>query len=426
MSQGATPTKRMLMLKIRSLPLLLLFSVVIIHGCGSNGPAGPDPFEERAIPSHMLPHVEEIVNAGNLFAFDLYAELKDEVGNTFFSPYSISSALSMTYAGAAGITAEEMARVLHVPNDPSQWHPSVGALQNSLNVGSNGYELSVANRLWAQEGYPFLESFFAIMQDCYDAGVVLINFALDPEAARLTINEWVADQTHDKIQDLIAEGLIDASTRLVLVNAIYFKGTWLTQFDPEHTTDGSFRITADEFVTVPMMMLEEAEFNYTHTDEVSILEMPYDGEDLSMIILLPDEIDGLPELEAALTLPDVESWLASMHETILNVNLPKFEMTSEFRLDEVLAGLGMPSAFGENADFSNMTGARGLYISAVIHEAFVNVNEEGTEAAAATAVIIRESATCTSFVADHPFIFLIRDNVTGSILFMGRVTDPSA
>ncbi len=414
------------MLKTRSLPLFLLFFAVMISGCGDSSPTGPDPFGARAIPEHMLPFVEEAVTAGNLFAFDLYAELKDGEGNRFFSPYSISSALSMTYAGAAGITEEEMARVLHVPNNPSQWHPAVGALQNSLNRGIalGGYELSIANRLWAQEGYPFLESFFAIMQDCYDAGVALINFALDPEAARLIINEWVADQTQDKIQDLISPPL-SGDTRLVLVNAIYFKGTWLTQFDPELTTDRSFRITADESVTVPMMMLKETEFNYVQTDDVSILEMPYDGEDLSMIVLLPEEVDALTELEDALTLARVESWLASMYKTTLNVILPKFEMTSEFLLNEVLARMGMPSAFG-NADFSNMTGARDLFISAVIHKAFVNVNEEGTEAAAATAVIMLETCMGNSFVANHPFIFLIRDNVTGSILFMGRVSDPSA
>ncbi len=415
------------MLKTRSLPLLLLFFAMMINGCGSNSPTGPDPFVERAIPEHMLPFVEEAVTAGNQFAFDLYAELKDGEGNRFFSPYSISSALSMTYAGAAGITEEEMARVLHVPNDPSQWHPAAGALQNSLNrgVALNGYELSIANRLWVQEGYAFLESFLAIVQDCYDAGLELINFALDPEAARLIINEWVADQTHDKIQDLIPPPL-SGDTRLVLVNAIYFKGTWLTQFDPENTTDWSFRITADESVTVPMMTLREAEFNYAQTDDVSILEMPYDGEDLSMIVILPAEIDGLTELEDALTLARVKSWLASMHKTTLNVLLPKFEMTSEFPLNEVLSRLGMPSAFDDNADFSNMTGARDLFISAVIHKAFVNVNEEGTEAAAATAVIMGYAGALDSFVADHPFIFLIRDNVTGSILFMGRVSDPSA
>ncbi len=375
------------------------------------------------------PDVETVVHGNTQFALHLYRRLKEREGNLFFSPYSVSTALAMTYAGARGNTERQMAQALRFPLGQKRLHPAFTSLEAGLNAaqGQGSIQLRVANALWPQEGYAFLKEFLVLAREHYGALITPLDYG-DPEAARETINIWVEEKTEQKIKDLIVPGVLDVLTRLVLVNAIYFKGDWASQFDKALTEKAAFWMTPAQKVDVPLMT-RESTFKYTETDSLQVLELPYVGEDLSMIVLLPNRIDGLAELEEALTVENLGKWTSRLWERDVQVFLPRFKMTSQFRLDGALISLGMIDAFdGDRADFSGMDGrARWLYISAVIHKAFVDVNEEGTEAAAATAVVMR--ALCVppppaTFRADHPFVFLIRENLTGSILFLGRVVNP--
>jgi len=377
-----------------------------------------------------------VKSGNNAFALDLYGKLSEQEGNLFFSPYSISTALAMTYAGARGNTAAQMAEVMHF-NLPQEWlHPAFGTLILYLQVRQQqegGYELAVANALWGQKGYPWLNEFLELTRENYGAGLRLqeVDFAGDTEGARQTINDWVEEETREKILELLQEGDINVETALVLTNAIYFKGDWASRFKENRTRPGPFTLSDGSKVEVPMMHQTE-EFGYMETDGLQALELPYAGEELSMLVLLPREIEGLAELEESLTVVKLDEWLGALREREVDVYLPRFKMVSRFELSEVLKALGMTDAFDpQNADFTGMMAPRDiegpLWISMVIHKAFVDVNEEGTEAAAATAVIMQgldgpeEPAI---FRADHPFLFLIRDNASGSILFMGRVIDP--
>ncbi|MCD4779792.1 MAG: serpin family protein [Candidatus Omnitrophica bacterium] len=368
------------------------------------------------------------VKGNSAFGFDLYQELKDEEGNLFFSPYSISTALAMTYAGARGQTEKEMAEVLHFSLEQELLHPSFSKLQSHLNAVQNKgrIKLSVANSLWAQEGYHFLDTFFDLNKKYYGAGLNFVDFATKTEDARKTINIWVENKTQQKIKELIKPPMIDSLTSLVLCNAIYFKGDWLSRFDKKRTMDADFYVSPDEVIKVPMMS-QKSKFKFKDFDGFSAIELPYEGNDLSMIVFLPKEIGGLVEFESILINDNVENWIDKLSHSPgseIFVSLPKFKTTCEFELADVLAEMGMPHAFA-GADFSGMTGQKDLFISKVIHKAFVDVNEEGTEAAAATAVVMtRCISRPLTFRADHPFVFLIRDNMTGSILFIGRIVDP--
>jgi len=406
---------------------MLLAFLILVVAC--DNATEPDPFEIRAIPEELRGAADEVVAANNEFACDLYRAVSSEPGNLFMSPYSIATALSMTYAGAAGTTAQEMAQVLHIPGSAPQWHEASGALLESLNRGVSlgGYELAIANRLWGQTGYVFLEAFLTILRDAYQAPLEQLDFARDPEAARLIINQWVEDQTHDRIRDLIPPGVLDALTRLVLTNAIYFKGTWLTQFDPDDTEEGLFWVAPGQSVQAQLMRMEASAHRCASLPSLQVLELPYKGEDLSMVILLPYQIDGLPALESEVTATKLDEWYDALYDAEVEIILPRWTFTSAFGLVDALSALGMPSAFDPFlADFSGMNGCRDLVVQDVIHKAFVAVNEEGTEAAAATAVVVGETSAGPSFEATHPFLFYIRDNVTGSILFLGRVVDPTA
>ncbi len=423
----------------RGLVVLPVAMALALAGCGQRAPVEPtDTSEwweippERGIPADIWPAVQEVVEAGNRFALDLYANVRDNDGNLFLSPFSISTALSMTYAGAETQTESEMADILHVSGDESEWHAAYGAYLASLNRGAGlgGYEFSTANRLWGQEDYSFLDSFLGVTRDHYEAEMGRLDFARDPEGSRLTINEWVSEQTREKIDELLQQGSVTDLTRLVLTNAIYFKSTWFWQFDPDVTEDYEFWLGPSQAVTVPLMQ-GEAEFGYAAFDNLQVLAMPYASQDVSMVVLLPRSRDGLPQLEAELTYESLESWIASLEKTDVIVGFPRFSVRWRKGLNETLADMGMPSAFSLlQADFSGMTGLRDLYIGLVIHEAYADVNEEGTEAAAATAVVMWEIVSDPEdpapplFVADHPFLFLIYDHVTGGILFMGRVVNP--
>ena len=383
---------------------------------------------------------EMIVNGNNAFALDLYAQLKNNEGNLFYSPYSISTALAMTYAGVKGQTAEQMADTLNFPkckgNDSPGWmrtteqfHKAFGRVIDRLNQqGQKGdYQLSIANALWGQKDYRFLDSFIQLNSKHYKAGLENVDFVNETEKARVKINQWVEDKTNEKIKNLIPQGTLNALTRLVLTNAIYFKGNWAEQFDKDMTKNADFFVSSDKTVTAPLMYQKE-DFKYGQSDTLQLLELTYKGEDLSMLILLPKEKDGLADMEKELTTRNLAEWQKKMHKQEVEVFLPKFKMTSQFSLAETLEKMGMPDAFDVGkADFSGMTGNKDLFISAVLHKAFVEVNEEGTEAAAATGVMMSLSMALEQpvFRADHPFVFIIKDNNTGSILFVGRVVDPT-
>ena len=368
-----------------------------------------------------------VVEGNNKFAISLYGKLKDSQGNLFLSPYSISTALAMTYAGAGGTTREQIAKALDFPAG-ERFHKTFGEIIKQLNSAGEkgGFELVVANALWGQKDYKFLKEFLSVVKTNYDGNLEQVDFKTQAEDTRKTINAWVESKTRDKIKELIKPGVLDSMTRLVLTNAIYFKGKWASQFKPERTQDAPFTLIGGEKKNIPMMN-QKAQFGYTENDIIQVLEMPYVNNDLSMVILLPKKLDGISELEKEMTSDNLIGWLAKIHKREVQVFFPRFKMTSEFSLAEVLASMGMPDAFSTKADFSGMTGNRDLFISAVVHKAYVDVNEEGTEAAAATGVAMKltsDEPPPPIFRADHPFIFLIRDNHTGSILFFGRVANP--
>ena len=373
-----------------------------------------------------------VVEGNNAFAVDLYSQLRSQSGNLFFSPESISTALAMTYAGARGDTALEMAKTLHFTLPPDRLHPAMGALLSDLNAAHNGYQLHVADALWAQQGYTFRDDFLKLNKSDYGAGFNQVDFNGATEAARLTINQWVEKKTENKIKDLLQPGVLDKTTRLVLTNAIYFKGDWQMPFDKDRTEVEDFHLSRTQTVKAPLMHDRDS-FNYLNGGMFQALEIPYKNDELSMIVFLPNNVSGLPAFEKSLTASGMRQWLGQLHPASdVILTLPKFKMTRQFKLQQTLGAMGMALAFGKSADFSGITGSRDLFISEVIHKAFVDVNEEGTEAAAATAVMMPEMAMQARtppppivFRADHPFIFLIRDNRSGGILFMGRVIDPT-
>jgi serpin B len=374
--------------------------------------------------------INSVVNANNQFALDLYLQLKKSTGNIFFSPYSISTALAMTYEGARGKTAQEMQSVFHFPTDEKLRRSSFAAIQNQINKSDSKYKLSIANALWAQNDYSFLSEYTNVLQQYYGGKATNVDFKNSTEESRQIINKWVEDKTNNKIKNLFPAGSLDSMTRLVLTNAIYFKGTWIKQFEKKQTRDTDFRVNATSIVKVPMMQRtgEDAKFNYTESDNLQILEMPYEGDKLSMIVLLPKN-DNLSSLESSLSLGKINDWRSKLREQRVDVFMPKFTFDTKYSMNETLANMGMPTAFTYSADFSGMDGTQDLYIQKVIHQAFVDVNEEGTEAAAATGVSVGLKSAMPQqtpiFRADHPFVFIIQDKENGNILFLGRVSNPS-
>jgi len=402
----------------RALALLLALAAatggpLVVHAA----PLGPD---ERGL-----------IRGNSAFAVDLYGRLKEKEGNLFFSPYSISTALAMTYAGARGDTEAQMAKVLHFGLGQDKLHGAFQQVAGQLKPRGKkpGYQLSVANALWGQEGYKFLDPFLHIGQTHYDGGLRPVDFAAS-ETARKRINTWVEKETRGKIKDLIPSGVIDSLTRLVLTNAIYFKGDWLSQFDKAKTKDKAFTLQDGKTVQTPTMH-QTGKFGYMETPLFQAVELPYVGRDLSMTILLPRAKDGLPAFEKTLTADKLAQWLrGTRRPRKVILSLPKFTITCNVPLSAVLQAMGMTDAFSRKANFAGINGkSNDLYIKAVLHKAFVDVNEEGTEAAAATAVVVatrsaRRPLPPVVFKADHPFLFVIRHRLSGSILFMGRVANP--
>jgi serpin B len=372
-----------------------------------------------------------VVEGNTAFAFDLYARLSAKQGNLFFSPYSISACLGMTYAGARGDTETQMGRVLHFTPGDARLHSSFGELQRELNGedGMNGIQLEIANALWTQKGEPFLPAFLSIATADYEANVKQADFVRNAEGMRGEINSWVAQQTKGKIFAILPPGSLDDLTRLVLANAIYFKGAWATPFKEAETSPQPFHISMGNQADVPFMRQVNS-VKCVGTAELRAVSLPYVGNVLSMVILLPRQIDGLGELEKQLTPALLDGLFAVMKPQRLRIELPKFKVESETKLNDTLAEMGMPDAFNlRKADFSGINGRRrDLFISGVFHKAWVEVSEEGTEAAAATVVAMpmgARPAPPVIFRADHPFIFLIRDNHSGSVLFMGRLGNPA-
>jgi len=377
---------------------------------------------------------QELAVGGNAFAVGMYQQLKGEKGNLFFSPFSIRTALAMTYAGARGETAKQMETTLRFGalKDAALHQAFADTAKGLESGGKGGYQLAIANSLWGQKGYKFLDPFLDVEKTCYGGGLNEVDFVGATEAARKTINLWVEDKTKEKIKELIPADGLSPAARLVLVNAIWFKGNWTVQFKKDQTRDAEFLVSKAEKVTVPLMQQNE-ELRYTKKDDIQMLELPYVGDRLTMVVLLPEANGGMEKLETELTADKMADWMRSVDKESpekVQVFLPKFKMTwGTKELSPILKTLGMADAFVfGKADFSGMDGGKTLFISKVFHKAFVDVNEEGTEAAAATAVVMTKGAAPRMprvFRADHPFLFLIRDRQTGSILFMGRVVNPA-
>jgi len=401
--------------------LSLLFPLLIVQG----GFAAP--------PSSPAADQAEAVNGSNAFAVDLYAQLSKQPGNLFFSPESISTAFGMAYAGARGQTATQMQQVFHFTLPPDRLHPAMGALLAGMNAQHKDYELRVADALWAQQDSNFEESYLKLVQSDYGAGLHKVNFKISPDTVRATINAWVEKQTNDKIKDLIGQGALNTSTRLVLTNAIYFKGDWQDPFDAQATQKDEFHLSATQWVTTPMMH-RTGGYRYYDGGTFQALELPYAGNEISMVVLLPKQTDGLPALEQSFTSGVAGEWIQKLQpvEKVI-LTLPSFTMTQQFELSSTLSAMGMAQAFSGSADFSGMTGKPEFSISAAIHKAYIDVNEKGTEAAAATAIVMYATAMRREapepppvvFRADHPFLFILLDTKSGSMLFLGRVADPT-
>lgn len=373
--------------------------------------------------------IREVVNANNRFALELYSKLdKSKDGNIFYSPYSIFAALAMAYEGAKGQTADEIKSVFHFP-DTGVLRPNFAAVYNSINRESDAYELRTGNALWVQQAHPIFKDYTGRVERYYGGKAANLDFVGETEKSRQTINDFIEEQTNDKIKDLIPPGALNSMTRLVLTNAIYFKGLWEWEFDSSDTSEEDFRITPNNVVKAQMMRMDpdKARFNYADAGDLQILELPYKGEKISMLILLPREEIGTSE--SSLTAEKLSEYRKQMQETKLDeVYLPKFEFDTKYNLNENLKALGISTAFDpEKADFSGMTAAEKLFVSMVIHQAYVKVDEKGTEAAAATGVVMTMTGITPRnvFRADHPFIFIIQEKATGNILFMGRVADPT-
>ncbi len=406
-------------LKQKLMPLISVIAGITIF-TGSINAVEVDP---KAIDTLVMGNTE--------FAINLFGKIKGKEGNLFLSPYSISTVLAMTYAGARGNTAKQMAKALCFNLDQQQLHPAFAKIEHNINrtAEATGIMIWVANSLWPHEKYPFLKNYLNLIRDNYKATITPVNYRKDTEKIRKQINEWVEKRTGEKIKDLIQPGHLNALTRLTLVNAIYFKGKWLFQFDKERTKDAPFWITHEKSVDVPTMYIK-AKFGYDERDSLQILELPYKGRKISMFIILPLEKDGLDRVQNNLTAEKLTEWTKHTSTKEVKVYLPKFKITSEFDLPEILKAMGMKNAFIKGkANFSGMDGKKKwLYISDAIHKAFVDVNEEGTEAAAATAVMMRALAMPEPppvVKADHPFLFVIRENSEMNILFIGRIVDPS-
>jgi serpin B len=408
---------------IRCLPLLAAIVAMSATGCAR------DPREITSADGDML----LLVEGNNQFSVDLYNAARDlEQGNLFFSPFSINAAMSMVLGGAEGDTYDQIATAMYVPDDEMIWHDNLAALFNDLSGQHHrAYTLFTANAAWGQEGYGFRQTYLDLLDGTYGAPLEETDFRDDPSGAMKDVNAWTKEQTKGHIEDLFSGDDINSYTKLVLVNAIYFKADWTNQFPNNNTVDGTFHRREGGGVTVPMMS-EEADYRIANYDDLQVLEMCYEDDEIAMLVVLPDEVDGLPAIEDELSAELVNQWIGDLRDEEITVEFPRFELDTELPLMEVLENLGIVDALDADlADFTGIVPADvmegNLYIGAAKHKAYVKVDEQGTEAAAATGISMMDGAMAEPdhFVADHPFLYLIRDKLTGAILFMGRIEDPS-
>ena len=374
-----------------------------------------------------------LVDGNSAFAFGLYQALREADGNLFYSPYSISLALAMTYAGARGETEKQMTDTLHFDLLQNRLHPAFNNLdlelgrrgQGAKGKDGEGFRLHIVNAIWGQKDFKFLPEFLDLLAENYGAGLRTLDFMKASEQSRIIINKWVSDQTEERIKDLIPQGTIDELTRLVLTNAIYFNAAWQYSFEEDATSNSAFYLLNGDKITVPMMRQAES-FGYAEGDGYQVVELPYDGRELSMLVLLP-QTNRFELFEESLNAQRVDDIVKNLNTREVVLTMPKFEFESSFGLKKTLTAMGMPVAFSAGADFSGMTGNPDLFIGEVLHKAFVSVDEAGTEAAAATAVIMELTAMPgepVEVTIDRPFIFLIRDIESATILFIGRVVNP--
>ena len=413
----------------RTLAVILLALALAPAACSNSSdiPEVRSDLSRDQQPQVSATELGQLVEGNTDFAVEVYRRAGQ--GNLFLSPYSISTALAMTYAGAAGTTATQMAAALSFKLPEGKLHAAFNALDLALAARAAAakgdtipFRLTTANSIWGQEGWSFEQPFLDTLAVNYDAGLRLRDFKADPEAARAEINGWVEDRTNDRIKDLIAEGVITDATRLVLTNAIYFSAAWADPFEASETADRPFFIGGDAQVNVPSLH-QRAGYGYAQGAGYHAAELPYDGGELSMVVIEPDD---LAAFEAGLTGARLREIAASLRGYEVDLTLPKFKLEAPLPLKDILKDLGMVDAFEGAADFSRIDGARDLMITDVVHKGFISVDERGTEAAAATAVIIGDTALPESvtLVVDRPFLFFIRDRPTGAILFVGRVVDP--
>jgi serpin B len=415
---------------------VLITAMLSMSACGG-GKVAESRLERIAAPQVPAGDLDELVGGNTAFAFDLYQAAVSSGGNQVFSPYSISLAFAMVYGGARGATASQIAEVLHYNLPDERFHPAFNALDLDLdrrpgqasNVDEKDrFELTIANALWGQDGWPFLPEYLDLLAANYGAGMRLVDFENSPDNARRLINDWVSDQTHKRIQNIIPPGLPDPATRLALVNAIYFKAVWEHKFDHKKTSPEPFNLLNGDVVSVEMMEMKHGEnFPYAAGDGWQAIALPYKGNLVDMVIIVPDA-GNYENFEASLTADRYEAILASLETQEVLLSMPKFTFEAEYGLNDMLVGMGMTDAFNPDlADFSGIDGTQLLYISNALHKAFIAVDEDGTEAAAATVVLMGLTAMPVEGIVltiDRPFFFVIRDVPTGSILFMGRALDP--
>ncbi|XYI01058.1 serpin family protein [Sorangium sp. So ce1128] len=440
---------------IRTCAPLFVLSLAAILGCETSTDPNEDPnpdsggeachdkpgcvvaSDKQRISTPDVPAEDRaaLVSGNSAFSLDLYQQLRQEPGNVFYSPYSISTALAMTWAGAKGETETAMADTMHFDLGQDRLHPAFNWIDQELEsrgqgaqgADGKGFRLNVVNALWGQIGYPFEAAFLDALGLNYGAGMHVVDFLGQRQASVDLINGWVSEQTEGKIEKLVPVEAITVETVLVLTNAIYFNAAWRTPFEPTATEDGEF-VTADgSEVTVPLMH-RSLEMPYAEGDGYQAVAMPYDGDELSMVIVLPEK-GTLDAFEASLDAAKIDGIVGAMSEHLVDTTMPRFKFEYQLSLKDTLKAMGMEIAFTPGAaDFTGINAQGEPYIQDVIHKAFVGVNEAGTEAAAATAVIVGdESAPVPASLAlVNPFLFFIRDNATGSILFVGRIADPSA
>ena len=424
---------------MKKIILILLASILLITLIGCNQPVQASELKSDK-PRNTSPNINQadlsaLVDGNSVFALNLYQLLKNKDGNLFYSPYSISEALAMTYSGARTETEKQMASAMQYLIGQEKLHSVFNYLdlelakrgQGAKGIDQKGFRLNVINAIWGQKDFKFKTEYLDLLAQHYGAGLRILDFIKAAEPSRQTINQWVNDQTEGKIKDLLPQGSVNELTRLVLTNAIYFNAAWASQFEKGATTEGKFTLLNGTQITVSMMRQMKS-FGYSDGDSYQAVQLPYDGNELSMVILLP-ELNQFKTFEASLTGQKINQIIQSLKGNQVELAMPKFKIEAEFGLNGALKELGMQDAFDPNkADFSGMNGNKDLYITDVVHKAFVSVDEAGTEAAAATGVVVGTTSMPVDIKVmniDHPFIFFIRDIQTGTILFMGRVINPT-